>query len=929
MNLYSANSYDDSEKDDTSSEIQVLNSIWDDSHIKSYSDSWSCLWCEQTFNGKNATRALSHVIGKALYPENKSLGIGFCTAIIDQSNANLYRQLASKLVNKRESKREKSAQYNQMLNTRIVNVAKTVPFKKQKTAHDVKIAPLFLNTPSPPWSDVTEEADKSSVGSKPLLQTVFSNKTGTLHTPDKEAHLDIAIGDMIACCGLSFSLVEDPRFINMLKLARYASVHYKPPGRKKVSTTLLRMNYDMYLQETMEKLSSEAKHFGLSIMGDGATVARKPLLNTLFNGVYMPVFVANIKDCSKSLAEGETKNAEYIAGVCIQLMKDLNHKGHLFDLAFFDGAKNVQKAGKCLECIYPRMSTIHGCEHVIALFCGDLAKMPKIKRVLTTYMKLYNVFGSGCRHMPSSIFCDYAQRCNPTKQRICLLRASGTRMGGHFYSLHRLLRLHDAMRQTVVSLEWKKDVSFGQNKKLKQNIKAIVEDKKFVLAVKTLLVLMFPVIRCLRLADSNKPGMDKIWYFVRVTSNRIENFVSKLNNVFDDYEYLYHDDLDEECHFKDEIGDTEDEDSDNETEFIGTHILEKWNNRKMSLKSDFAIAGWLMCICPIIFSDAKDYTDEDEQCLERVAAKLLSHVGKPSLAVNNCMEQFQNFRNKTQYYCHNNIMWQSQLAHDGISHLWHRQYSISKCSEFAYVACRVTSKLLGIGSCERQWGDVKQMKSDKRSSLGPSATEMQSTLFGAACIEKAHMMADASSVHNWGPEDLEDDDFNRELEAFASTTENFMNQPKKKHELSVKEQLFDADIEPTTVFRAYIEEWENEAVVKKDGTYMFKLLGKYGNMRYIYPEQKTPEGYTICTHKMKWIEPENGKKKRKNGLNTTVENYLGWACILIPKGEEYVDDELDNYEVQFITANEDLHTCIAICDQDIKTTSKLWITKVK
>jgi hypothetical protein len=323
-----------------------------------------------------------------------------------------------------------------------------------------------------------------------------------------------------------------------------------------------------------------------------------------------------------------------------------------------------------------------------------------------------------------------------------------------------------------------------------------------------------------------------------------------------------------------------------------------------------------MCVDPVIYLDAKDFSDDDEECLRRVASKLLSHLNLPSLAVNNCMEQFFNFCNKTDNYCHDNIMWQSQLALDGQSHLWHRQYSITKCHEFGYVACRVTSKLLGIGSCERQWGSVKQLKSDKRTSLGSTATEMQSTLYGTACIKKARVMANTDSEHHWGPDDLADDMFNRELEQFASSAGRSVLQPPVVPHCSVKDQLFDATVVATTVFRAYIEEWEEDAVVNNDCLSMFKLLGKYGNMRYIYPEGNAPECYTICGHKMKWIKRESGKKKRKDRLDVPETQYEGWACILIPKGEEFDDDEFENYEVQLITTTEDLHTCIAICDQD-------------
>jgi hypothetical protein len=40
-----------------------------------------------------------------------------------------------------------------------------------------------------------------------------------------------------------------------------------------------------------------------------------------------------------------------------------------------------------------------------------------------------------------------------------------------------------------------------------------------------------------------------------------------------------------------------------------------------------------------------------------------------------------------------------------------------------HVACRVTSKVLGIGAEERSWGDVKQLKNDKRSHLSIDAIE--------------------------------------------------------------------------------------------------------------------------------------------------------------------------------------------------------------
>ena len=54
-------------KPSNSGNIEVLGSIksiWEDKHIEKLEDNqWKCLWCDVTFQGINATKALAHVIG--------------------------------------------------------------------------------------------------------------------------------------------------------------------------------------------------------------------------------------------------------------------------------------------------------------------------------------------------------------------------------------------------------------------------------------------------------------------------------------------------------------------------------------------------------------------------------------------------------------------------------------------------------------------------------------------------------------------------------------------------------------------------------------------------------------------------------------------------------------------------------------------------
>ena len=75
------------------------------------------------------------------------------------------------------------------------------------------------------------------------------------------------------------------------------------------------------------------------------------------------------------------------------------------------------------------------------------------------------------------------------------------------------------------------------------------------------------------------------------------------------------------------------------------------------------------------------------------------------------------------------------------------------------VACRSTSNHLGIGASERNWGDVKHLKTDKRSHLSAGKTENQSVLYTAAHIEEARIKRKANgSVETKGVDALFGDD---------------------------------------------------------------------------------------------------------------------------------------------------------------------------
>ena len=56
-----------------------------------------------------------------------------------------------------------------------------------------------------------------------------------------------------------------------------------------------------------------------------------------------------------------------------------------------------------------------------------------------------------------------------------------------------------------------------------------------------------------------------------------------------------------------------------------------------------------------------------------------------------------------------------------------------------FVACRTTSKPFGIGACERIWGDMKHIKTVKRSHMRAEYTKKRAVLYTTAKIHETRI----------------------------------------------------------------------------------------------------------------------------------------------------------------------------------------------
>ena len=82
--------------------------------------------------------------------------------------------------------------------------------------------------------------------------------------------------------------------------------------------------------------------------------------------------VLSVKYCSKHLAQGGKKYANFISEAFKPYLKQYDEKKSRTDLVFFDGSSNVQKAGKIIAASYPWIIALHSSEQVLYLFYPTL-----------------------------------------------------------------------------------------------------------------------------------------------------------------------------------------------------------------------------------------------------------------------------------------------------------------------------------------------------------------------------------------------------------------------------------------------------------------------------------------------------------------------------------------------------------------------------
>ena len=151
------------------------------------------------------------------------------------------------------------------------------------------------------------------------------------------------------------------------------------------------------------------------------------------------------------------------------------------------------------------------------------------------------------------------------------------------------------------------------------------------------------------------------------------------------------------------------------------------------------ITPWLVTLYPnltIMLHAIDNKSINHDQAAERLITKLILNptlVGRErnnerAKLIDTFMEEYGDFTNKRGMFARDNI-WIMAKDENAKAYRWYYKYSLTTTKVLGKLACLVLSKILGIGTAERNWKQVKAVKSGQRVNTGIDKTKKQVLIY--------------------------------------------------------------------------------------------------------------------------------------------------------------------------------------------------------
>ena len=251
--------------------LPSLISVWECKYVTKSVGCWTCGWCGLTARPNHSQRALAHLL------KIKGNKIRLCSAIIPEENLAAYRQLFSSSADGvARRKNVKTAQEVIMTDHHNATLEKVLVGKRMSQA---SISSFVSSEKKPTQSK--RHGSSVHMHNQPSITAAIQRSEQQDLRVCNNSKLTVAICNMIYADGLPFSFIQSRRLAEVLRLAKLVDSTYCVPTRNAVSGELLELSYQSAWEVNKQLLISEGETFGISMLGDGATISKMPLINIL------------------------------------------------------------------------------------------------------------------------------------------------------------------------------------------------------------------------------------------------------------------------------------------------------------------------------------------------------------------------------------------------------------------------------------------------------------------------------------------------------------------------------------------------------------------------------------------------------------------------------------------------------------------------
>ena len=193
-------------------------------------------------------------------------------------------------------------------------------------------------------------------------------------------------------------------------------------------------------------------------------------------------------------------------------------------------------------------------------------------------------------------------------------------------------------------------------------------------------------------------------------------------------------------------------------------VMRFWLKRRPKIIHDYSLVGYILSPNSTIMAHAIDNkTIDHDQAAKRLITKLIldptlvgteRNIARANL-IDTFMEEYGDFTNKRGMFARDNI-WIMAADENAKAYQWHFKYSLPTTKVLGKLACLVLSKILGIGTAERNWKQVKAVKSGQQVNTSIDRTKKQVLIYAQYQQTRAQvrMTKLAAAGKLWDDEDF-------------------------------------------------------------------------------------------------------------------------------------------------------------------------------